>query len=120
MDEVEKRVSQLSNIIKELRYRLDLLQNTRKSVDIEPLSLQRSVQRNIMTKVDINKRSLPTPQKLTFNEVLNQGDKGVTAEQVAQCTGRSKNLESSYLHKLFENGYIKRKRIGRRVYYYPS
>jgi len=41
----------------------------------------------------------------------------VTAEDVAQQTGRARALESSYLNQLARMGYLKRERKKRRVYF---
>lgn len=44
--------------------------------------------------------------------------KEATAEDVAKITGRGRAIESHYLNTLVRMGFLKKKRIGRRVVYY--
>ena len=121
LDELERQVTRLTNAVNELQARLDFLQNSvNTSTNVEPLrSLSlRKVSADYTTKeVDVKKMEISKTIARTFKEVLKGPEKGITSEQVACATGRSRTVESSYLHKLFESGYLKRKRIGRNVYY---
>ncbi len=44
--------------------------------------------------------------------------KEATAEEVAKITGRGRAIESHYLNTLVRMGFLKKKRVGRRVVYY--
>jgi len=44
--------------------------------------------------------------------------KEATAEEVAAITGRRRAIESHYLNILVEMGYIRKRRTGRKVYFY--
>jgi len=43
---------------------------------------------------------------------------GATASEVARETGRARAVESGYLNQLVTMGHLKRKRDGRKVYFY--
>ncbi len=43
--------------------------------------------------------------------------RSATASEVAKITGRGRAIESHYLNTLVRMGYIKKKRVGRRVIY---
>ena len=43
---------------------------------------------------------------------------GATADEVAKETGKARAVESSYLNQLVTMGHLKKKRKGRRVYFY--
>jgi len=44
--------------------------------------------------------------------------KEATAEDVARITGRGRAIESHYLNTLVRMGFLRKKRVGRRVVYY--
>ncbi|MBS7645891.1 MAG: helix-turn-helix domain-containing protein [Candidatus Bathyarchaeia archaeon] len=59
--------------------------------------------------------SLPDHLRKTALILCNLGE--ATAEMVAKETGRARAAESDYLNQLASRGYIKKKRIGRKVYF---
>jgi uncharacterized coiled-coil protein SlyX len=115
---LENQIILMANAINELQSRLELLQRTltNASNDVKPLSVRVSNSVNSQTPSD---EETPLQDVLiqTLNVILNNPDQWVTSERVSAITGRSKNLESSYLHKLSEMNILRRKRIGRKVYY---
>jgi biotin operon repressor len=68
-------------------------------------------------KLGISEVPIPESIKPVVNELIKNRGRWLSANQIAERTGRSRNLESSYLQKLFEKGYLVRQRIGRNVYY---
>ncbi|MEM2122621.1 MAG: helix-turn-helix domain-containing protein [Candidatus Bathyarchaeia archaeon] len=59
--------------------------------------------------------SLPDHLRKTALILCNLGE--ATAEMVAKETGRARAAESDYLNQLVSRGYIRKKRVGRRVYF---
>jgi hypothetical protein len=116
---LEKQVARLAAAINGLQSRVDFLENfTNRQASVETLSfgtaqVGSSVPKNPVGDVD----RIPESMKRTLRTVSKNPRKGVTSEEVAKITGRSKNLESGYLHKLFEAHRLTRKRVGRNVYY---
>ncbi|MGC8961229.1 MAG: helix-turn-helix domain-containing protein [Candidatus Bathyarchaeia archaeon] len=59
--------------------------------------------------------SLPDHLRKTALVLCNLGE--ATAEMVAKETGRARAAESDYLNQLASRGYVRKKRIGRKVYF---
>lgn len=59
--------------------------------------------------------SLPDHLRKTALALCNLGE--ATADMVAKETGRARAAESDYLNQLVSRGYVKKKRIGRKVYF---
>jgi len=60
--------------------------------------------------------SLPDYLRKTFTEVCKRNN--MTATEVAQQTKRARAVESSYLNRLVVMGYLKKKKDGRKTYFY--
>ena len=60
--------------------------------------------------------SLPDHLRKTAMAICKLGM--ATASEVAKETGRARAVESDYLNQLVAAGYIKKKRVGRKVYFY--
>jgi predicted transcriptional regulator len=59
------------------------------------------------------------PYLPTLRELI-KSDEGITAEQISEVTGRSRNTESSYLFKLFLAGVVDRSKDGKIARYSPK
>ncbi len=59
---------------------------------------------------------LPDNLRVTAMAMLRIGEG--TAEDVSKITGRSRPIESHYLSSLVRLGFLKKKRVGRKVIYY--
>jgi hypothetical protein len=59
--------------------------------------------------------SLPDHLRKTALTLCNLGE--ATAEMVAEETGRARAAESDYLNQLVSRGYVKKRRVGRKVYF---
>jgi len=60
---------------------------------------------------------LSLPDHLRQTLVVAQKLGMTTSEDVAERTGRAKSLESSYLNQLARAGFLKKQRVGRKVYF---
>ena len=60
--------------------------------------------------------SLPDHLRKTATAVCKLGK--ATADEVADETGRTRAMESAYLNQLVRMGYLKKERVGRKVYFY--
>ena len=58
---------------------------------------------------------LPTSRKETVQAIMKLGR--ATAKQVAEKTGKSRNVETIYLNDLCRKGHLKKIREGRKVYF---
>ncbi|RUM32764.1 MAG: transcriptional regulator [Archaeoglobus sp.] len=59
---------------------------------------------------------LPDNLRITAMAMIKIGEG--TAEDVSKITGRSRPMESHYLSSLVRLGFLKKKRVGRKVVYY--
>jgi len=62
---------------------------------------------------------IPQHLRRTYEAVM-KFDKGATARQISNETGKSRPLESDYLNQLNERGWIFRKRVGKEVLFYSK
>jgi len=60
--------------------------------------------------------SLPDHLRKTATAVCKLGK--ATADEVADETGRTRAMESAYLNQLVRMGYLRKERVGRKVYFY--
>ncbi len=58
---------------------------------------------------------LPVSVRKTFVTLVKLGE--ATAEEVSKCTGRKRSTESYYLNFLARMNLVKKKKIGRKIYY---
>jgi len=103
-------------------------------MDKEMLELLREI-RNILLKIDerlekIEKRIdgrkeiadpltlLEMPDNLRATAMAILELKEATAEEVARITGRGRAIESHYLNTLVRMGFLRKKRVGKKVVYY--
>ena len=61
---------------------------------------------------------LEMPDNLRATAMAVMKLKEATAEEVAKITGRGRAIESHYLNTLVRMGFLKKRRVGRRVVYY--
>ncbi len=61
---------------------------------------------------------LELPDNLRITAMAMLKIKEGTAEDVSKITGRSRPIESHYLSSLVRLGFLKKKRVGRKVIYY--
>jgi len=61
--------------------------------------------------------SLPDHLRKTAMVICKMNE-GATADEVARETGKARAVESSYLNQLVTMGHLKKKRKGRKVYFY--
>lgn len=62
--------------------------------------------------------TLPNPLKKTAIAILSCTGNEITAEDIAEKTGRQKTVERNYLNQLAAMGHLKKKRKGRKVYFH--
>jgi len=115
LDVLEMKIEQVARAVGELELRLNFLQNTVTQPELETLSIRTATANK--ENLSISEVSIPESIKPVVNELIKNRGRWLSANQIAEKTGRSRNLESSYLQKLFEKGYLVRQRIGRNVYY---
>jgi DNA-binding transcriptional ArsR family regulator len=114
---LERRIEQVARAVNELQSRMDLFQNEHDdSSEIEQLASENVLLDN-SGKENTRKPHLPDSVKPAIRELLRQKNRWISAEQIAESTRRSRNVESGYLQRLFDKGYLMRQRIGRNVYY---
>ena len=118
LNQLELRVTQLEKVVNNLCGKIEQMEKWIIPESIHPLSIDQVYDKAQSSDLNIINQNidLPDAQKKTLIEVAKVGRK-ITAEEVKEITRRSLNLESSYLYKLHERGYLERQRIGRRVYY---
>jgi hypothetical protein len=81
--------------------------------DVNPWALQAAIDLRSALASDI------APLQ-TYHDTLNalkSTEEGYTAEEVSQKTGKSRNTESGYMHRLYKAGYLRRIRSGKKVKY---
>lgn len=116
LGELEKQTLRLASAINELQAKIDSIQKDINTASITPLS-SRSM--NVLASPIVNSETpmIPEPMQRSMDVFLRKHRQSLTSEDVAKATGRSRHLESSYLCRLWEQGFLDRKRIGRKVYY---
>jgi len=116
LDSLEKKVEQLTRAVNELQSKLDYVQSeVIRSSTLEQLSMTAGLgnsESNYNQKIRV-----PESMKPVVRELAKEKDRWLSAKQIAESTKRSRNVESSYLQRLFEKGYLIRQRSGRNVYY---
>jgi len=103
------RRSILDRIFQELqnvRYRLDDLENMFSKLHPQPIHIPES-----------KLFSLPDHLRKSFLIVASRGD--CSATEVANLTGRSRAMESSYLNQLSRMGWLTKRRISRTLRFSP-
>jgi DNA-binding transcriptional ArsR family regulator len=103
---MDEKILELLNAIKDLLLKIDKrLEKIEKSLNgkkkiADPFTLL----------------EMPDNLRVTAMAVLEL--KEATAEEVAKITGRGRAIESHYLNTLVRMGFLRKKRVGRRVVYY--
>lgn len=113
---LEDKVSKLTKVVEDLQRRVEYVQRwISKEDSVVPLSANITgvYQRDVRTAAI----HITPGQELTLAAVRKAPPRGITAREVAEITGRSMNLESARLHRLFLEGVLQRMRVGRKVYY---
>jgi len=107
---------ELRDILVEIR---DLLMNINKRLEkIETKMDGRKVISDIDSVDPLVLLELPDNLRTSYMVVLQL--KEATAEEVAAITKRGRAIESHYLNTLVNMGYLNKKRVGRKVYFYPG
>jgi predicted transcriptional regulator len=102
LDEIKAKLEQMNK-------KLDVLLNSQEES-------QKEILHNIPETLDLDPLlSLPDHLRKTFVTVTSF--KEATAAEVGEQTKRTRALESSYLNQLVMSGYLKKERIGRKVYF---
>ncbi len=81
--------------------------------------IENSLQKNDgMKEISNPLELLELPDNLRITAMAMLKIKEGTAEDVSKITGRSRPIESHYLSSLVRLGFLKKKRVGRKVIYY--
>jgi predicted transcriptional regulator len=91
---------------------------------IEKIDTTKSKPRRIEDELDLTNLPMDVATLLSLTDHLrktaltlcNLGES--TADMIARETGRARAAESDYLNQLVSQGYVKKKRVGRKVYFY--
>ncbi len=105
---VEDEIEILKNI------RDAVLRIEKKLEDLEKSLRKNNIKREIADPLEL----LELPDNLRITAMAMLKIKEGTAEDVSRITGRSRPIESHYLSSLVRLGFLKKKRVGRKVVYY--
>lgn len=102
-------------IVEELQRKVEYIQRWASKEDsVVPLS---TIADNTQESAGTTMLHLTSSQQRTLAAAIKAPSKGITARETAKITGRSMNLESASLYKLYLQGALQRTRVGREVYY---
>lgn len=105
--EVRKLLSDLEELEAKTQRILKLLESSAPGAEPRGQSSGASDMATLLSLPDHLRQTLMVAQKLGM----------ATSEDVAKRTGRAKSLESSYLNQLGRAGFLKKQRLGRKVYF---
>jgi hypothetical protein len=115
---LEDKVLRVTRVVDDLQRKVEHIQRL---VGEQDSMASLSAGTTLMYHENIKTSARLTPsQERTLLATLKAPSKGVTAQEVAETTGRSMNLESSNLYDLYLRRLLLRTRIGRKVYYIPE
>jgi DNA-binding transcriptional ArsR family regulator len=109
MDDIHKELSQLIRSIEDLKSQPKIIQTRTNPWVVQAQEAMRRMDvRATVERLSTYKRSV---------EVILKAGKPLDALEISKLTGRSRNLESMYLKRLYSAGLVDRTREGRKVKY---
>jgi hypothetical protein len=112
----EAQIKVLTEITKHLEtviHKLDEI--SEKMENLQPKKMESTIEFENLPMDAATLLSFPDHLRKSVLALCSLGE--ATAEMVAKETGRARAAESDYLNQLVSQGYIKKKRIGRKVYF---
>lgn len=86
---------------------------------LEKMATKRTEEKTELKPLDVmTLLRLPNRLRKTAMAMLKCTKNRVTANEVAEITGRARRVESRYLNQLVAMGHLKKKRKGRTTYFY--
>ena len=108
-----KALTEITEHLETVIQKLDII--SEKIDYLKPEKMEKKIELENLPMDAATLLSLPDHLRKSVLSLCSLGE--ATAEMVAKETGRARAAESDYLNQLVSQGYIKKKRVGRKVYF---